>query len=287
MTDTRSAVNDLGLRNPPALRIALVTAGVFILIESVSLFVLTEQTDRFFAWTIAPPLTAAFIGASSIGSLTLVWVSARQQWWVRARFAVVSPLVFLVTTEIVTLVHLDRFHFDSPVFTAQAAAWVWIIFYTLLPIWLLAVAIAILRARVPDPPRIAPVPRWLRALILVQAVPLALVGVALLGWPGPAGEAWPWALTPLTGRAIGAWMLVNCALSLHAAWENDLVRMLAVGATWTVSGALQVVAVLRYPGDFEAASAGGVAYLLFVLSLLVFGVATLVLRRRAFAPAEP
>lgn len=45
-------------------------------------------------------------------------------------------------------------------------------------------------------------------------VPLLLVPTAMFG-------GWPWAPTPLTGRAIGAWTIGIGTIAAHAAWEND------------------------------------------------------------------
>ena len=51
----RSAVRGHSRRSP---------SGAFVL-----LFVLSEQTDDWFSWTIQPPLTAAFLGASYLAAL--------------------------------------------------------------------------------------------------------------------------------------------------------------------------------------------------------------------------
>jgi hypothetical protein len=39
-----------------------------VLLAGLQLFVFATETDRFFAWTIASPLTAAFLGAA-VGQL--------------------------------------------------------------------------------------------------------------------------------------------------------------------------------------------------------------------------
>jgi hypothetical protein len=40
----------------------LLAAGALVFLAGFQLFILTEQTDLYFAWTIQPPLTAAFLG---------------------------------------------------------------------------------------------------------------------------------------------------------------------------------------------------------------------------------
>jgi len=91
------------------------------LIAGVLLFVLSEDTDRFFSWTIKPPLTAAFLGASYWAACILITWAARQHLWVRARATMPPVLVIAVLLLIATLIHLDRFHMDS------IFGWFWLI----------------------------------------------------------------------------------------------------------------------------------------------------------------
>lgn len=48
----------------PATRVMPYVAAGLVFTVGITLNLLTEQTDRFFAWTIATPLTAAFLGAA-------------------------------------------------------------------------------------------------------------------------------------------------------------------------------------------------------------------------------
>src|SRR5216683_6860232 len=92
-----------------ALRVWLVVVSALLLGVSLSLLVLTEQTDRFFAWTVSPPLTAAFLGAGYAASCVFQLIAARQRLWIRARIAPVGALLFTSLTLLATLIHLDRF----------------------------------------------------------------------------------------------------------------------------------------------------------------------------------
>jgi hypothetical protein len=58
----------------------------------------------------------------------------------------------------------------------------------------------------------------LRTAPTIPGMPLLLAATALL-------DAWPWALTPLTGRAIGAWAIGIGTIAAHAAWENNWWRL--------------------------------------------------------------
>ena len=48
----------------PGMRRLLLAAAVLVLLAGLQLFVFTGRTDSFFAFTIANPLAAAFLGAA-------------------------------------------------------------------------------------------------------------------------------------------------------------------------------------------------------------------------------
>ena len=63
-------------------------------VAGILLFVLATETDRFFSWTIEPPLTAAFLGAAYWAACVLLAWAARESTWERAR--AVLPPVFII-----------------------------------------------------------------------------------------------------------------------------------------------------------------------------------------------
>src|SRR5262249_39055665 len=87
----------------PGMRRMLLVAGGLVFITGIQLFVLSEATDRFFAWTIKPPLTAAFLGAAYWASCGTELLAARQRIWANARIAVPAVLIFTGLTLLVTL----------------------------------------------------------------------------------------------------------------------------------------------------------------------------------------
>ena len=92
-------------RLTPGMRRMLMAAGVLVALAGIQLFVFSERTDRFFAWTIEPPLTASFLGASYWASVLFQFGAARERLWANARIAVPTVFVFTTVTLIVTLVH--------------------------------------------------------------------------------------------------------------------------------------------------------------------------------------
>lgn len=247
------------------MRTMFVVSCVTVSLAGFQLFVLTEYTDRFFAWTIDVPLTAAFLGASYWGSFALVFVASRQHTWVRARVAVAGVWLFTVLTLIATLIHIDLFRMDS------VFGWAWLIVYLVVPLGYGVFSGLQLRIAGSDPPRQAPLPTWLRLVLGVQAAIMLIWGATLFLVPQATVVLWPWALTPLTGQAIGAWLIGIGVTAAQMCWENDFGRVYAGMAGLAVLGALQLLALARYGGTVDWSGAGGWIYLLFVLSVLSVG----------------
>lgn len=268
------------------MRRLLLVASILVFIIGIPLFLLSEQTERFFAWTISVPLTAAFLGAGYWSSFFIEFVASRESVWARARVAVPAVLVFTVLTLVATLIHLDLFHLGSS-FGAitRIGTWTWMAVYVGVPPMLLA--LWVLQARLPggDPPRAAPMPAGARFPIGLLAVAMLAVGLALFVAPSSAALLWPWKLTALTGQAVGAWLIGLGVAAAHVAWwEKDWRRVLPVSAMFAVFGALELVVLARYLGALDWTDPRAWIYLLFLLSMLAIGLSGLYAARRARAP---
>jgi hypothetical protein len=260
----------------PAVRWLLFTASVLVLLAGLQLFVFTSRTGSFFAWTIANPLAAAFFGACYWAAAPIEALAGRQRVWANARIAVPAVFVFTVLTLTVTLTHLGQFHLGSQFPAGTRAVTVaWIAIYVLVPVLMLT-ALAV-QARVPgaDPPRSARLPGWTCAVLAVQAIVLSGVGVAMFAVPGPAVRAWPWTLTPLAAQATGAWLISLGVAAGHALAERDARRLRPAAAGAIVLAVLQAAALARYPHLFAWHSAAGIAYLIFLVTVLLTGAAGL------------
>src|SRR3954471_12271385 len=138
-----------------------------------SLFVLSGNTEKTFAWTIAPPLTAAFLGAGYGAGFVLVVLSMRAQRWADVRVPVLTIFVFVVLTLVATLVHRDKLHFDGDFAAlgalAKGAAWFWLVVYIVLPVAMLVLLVVQERAPGGDPPPRHPVPGVLRVSLGVES----------------------------------------------------------------------------------------------------------------------
>ncbi len=267
----------------PGMRVLLRVAAVLVFLAGVQLFVFTERTERYFAWTIEPPLTAAFLGAAYWSSVTFEWAAAHRQRWAEARIAVPTVFVFTVLTLVVTLVHLDRFHLGAGFEPAtRAVTWLWLAIYTVVPVLMAALVFVQRRTPGAEPARTIPRPPiWLAGLVAAQAVLLLALGTALLVVPASAGALWPWELSALTGRAIGAWLVSLGVAAAHALWERDLRRLRPAATAYVVFAILQGIALLRYPGTVDQGDPRTIGYVLFLASALVAGLTAMWLDRRA------
>lgn len=256
----------------PGMRRMLLVASGLVFIVGIQLFILTEYTDRFFAWTIQPPLTAAFLGAAYWASFAMEFLASRRRIWAYARIAVPAVLIFTVLTCVVTLLHLDRFHLNHPDLITRGAAWAWLLVYVIVPPTMGVLLFRQLRVPGGDPPRQAPLPGWVRAILMIHALMMIPLGVALLVAPGATIGLWPWMLTSLTGRAIGAWSLALGVAAAQAYWENDWARVHVATMSYTVFGAFELIALVRYTGDVDWTKPQAWIYVLFLGSVLLVGV---------------
>lgn len=258
---------------------------LLLALSGIQLFILSDYTDSYFAWTIMPPLTAAFLGASYLGSLPLIFLSSRRKFWAGARLAVFGVLVFTIVTLIATLLHLDRFHLSSPEPLARFAAWVWLLIYVLVPPSLIVLTIQQLRIPGIDPPRTAPLAGWFRIALAAQAAIMLALGTILFLFP--LAIPWPWTLTPLTGRAVAAWLIGIGVIVAHMVWENDYGRIRNGLLSYALVAALQFLALARYASTLNWSHPSTIIYIFFLAGMLVAGVVGIVLAKEDASDIAP
>jgi hypothetical protein len=219
------------------MRWLLYAAGALVFLAGLQLTVFSEQTSTYFAWTIAPPLTAAFLGASYWAAVPVEILAARQSVWAKARVAVPAIWLFTTLTFVATLLHFDRFHFSSPIASAQGAAWFWLAIYAGVPVAMALIGWIQIRRPGGDPPLGPPAPLWMRIVVLGQGAGMLVFGAGLFLAPAFVGPLWPWTLT----------------------------------GGYIAFGALQLVALARFPGDMHWDAIAAWVYVAFIASVLPVG----------------
>jgi hypothetical protein len=235
----------------PATRAVLGLFAVLSTLAVISLFFFSDRTDDWFAWSIAPPLSAAFFGACFGSTLVVEILSLRQPAWAPIRLNALAIFVFAAMTLAATLLHLDKFHLQSDnaaTLQAQAAAWFWLIVYIVVPLALPVLMFLQERAPGADPPDRFPVPAVLRGALGLESAVLLVVGIAIFAVPSLATTLWPWPLTPLVAQVTGAWLVAFGLVSGVTAVAGDLGRQRSATIAYTVLGALVLIATVRFHG---------------------------------------
>ena len=257
----------------PAMHMVFVVGSLLVFAAGFQLYVLTDHTERFFAWTIGVPFTAAFLGAFYWTALTLASSSAREGEWVRVRVGVPGVALFVALTLIASLVHIESFHLNEGSFVGRAAAWVWFGVYVIAPVGALGALAAQLRTPGVDPARGSTLPAWYRGVLAVHAAIVLVAGGALMLAPGSTAKVWPWSLTPLTARAMAAWLLGLGVVLTQAVIENAWERIRLATASYAVLGVLQLLAVARYASTLDWHSVSAWLYVAFLMTVVAVGAA--------------
>ncbi len=230
----------------PAVRLFIQVAAVFVASAGVSLFFLSESTHLYFAWTIKPPVTAAFLGGGYLAVTTALAFALRQNDWAQVRVGAWVVATGLVSILVASLLHVDKFHLHSAVWSAAFWAWSWLFLYIILvPGLILALLGQHQQQAVVLPPQ-AKLPVWLRLSQMLLGILMLAMGVALFAFPGSAELLWPWPLTLLTARMVGSFYLAFGVSLISAARENDYVRIHVASFAYVAFAVLQTITVLRY-----------------------------------------
>jgi hypothetical protein len=115
----------------------------------------------------------------------------------------------------------------------------------------------VLQLRTPggDPPIQIPIKTVWRIVLVLQALLMLGLGLALFIAPEQTGSIfWPWNLSALTGRAIGAWLIGIGTTAAHMAYEKDWWRVEVGALSDWVFGAMQLITVVRFASDRNSAT---------------------------------
>lgn len=256
----------IGLMRAPLIISAVILAGL-----GLDLSILPTKTDRFFSWTIHPALTAGVLGCFYLTAFILLMAGLRTGLWASIRWIVPGGVVFSMLAVVATLMHLGRFHLHDPNSLTKGIAWFWLAAYAILPPALIAAVPAQLRAKGRDPEKGTV---HVAAVITLGAVggALASVGLLLFIAPSVAADVWPWALTVLTGRVLGAWCIGLGLVFGYAALERDRASARSALVGVIIFDLLNLLSLMRFSADVAWGS--GAAWTLLAFDVLGVAAAT-------------
>jgi hypothetical protein len=256
----------------------LLAATPLAFLGGTQVTLLSEHTETYWAWTIALPISAIFIGASFLATSVLFAWGLTQTEWIRVRAVVSGGPLVTVGLLVATLRHVDQFH--GPVGV------IWVEAYVFAVPAFFAAAIHQLSLPGRDRPVEDRLPSWLRGALGLQAVIMLAFGVLLFARPGHAGDVWAWPLTPLAAEAIAAWLLGIGGSAAYIALRGDRADMPGPALSYIVLGAVWIGGAI-FGGDAFHNTLDGALYVVFALSVIAVGLAGASLSRREgrYAPA--
>jgi hypothetical protein len=249
----------------PPLRLTLELFAGLALIAGALLFLGATRTDAWWSWTIEPPLTAATLGAFYWAAFVLILNAARSKTWTRARPAVYPVAVIALLLLVITLIHIDRFDLDSlfGVF--------WVVIYALVPLLLAWALVDQLRSDGEDRRGTKRLPKVLRRVLVVEGVVMVVAGALLLLAPDTANDLWPWALSPLTSRAIGSFLFGVGLAALIAAREDDPLSFRGAALAYAALGLLELLALNLHIPDLGERPLATTLYAVFWAAVVLTG----------------
>jgi hypothetical protein len=218
-------------------------------------------------------LSAAFLGAGYWAVTIASLLAIRQPEWTKVRIVLPVVVSGVGLILLATLLHIDRFHLNSPILTAQMEAWAWLILYVLLVPLIIWGYWQQRRAPGAELPRQTHLPNWLRIVMGITGTAMVLIGVGLFLMPVEVASAvWSWTLTPLTGRMIGAWLAAIGVSLVIGVRENDYHRVYIAAGAYITYAILQAINLLRYPETVQWNSPSIWLLIIILIGLFISGV---------------
>ena len=191
----------------------------FLVTASAILLIWPGDTGKLFAWPIKPPITAMMLGSAYMGGIYFFTrvVFARQWHTIKGGFLPVTTFAGLLA--IATVLHWDKFTPGSISFITWAGIY-FVTPFLVFGVWWFNRSVDFHQPDVEE--RL--IPRWLCWLLGAAGVIEVAIGLLLFFIPAMMITIWPWTLTPLTARVLGAMVtlpgIVQINMALDSRWSS-------------------------------------------------------------------
>lgn len=185
-------------------RVLRTTRGVaaliipFLVLAFVVLDGWPRDTARLFAWPIKPPLTPMLLGSVYLGGAYFFARAVRAPRWHTIKGGFPPVATFATLMGIATILHWEKFTHS------HVAFWLWAGLYFTTPFLVAGVWIANRRYENRTTGSDVVVPEPLARIIGTIGVVAVVMSAFLFLFPQRAIDVWPWTLTQLTARVMGA-----------------------------------------------------------------------------------
>lgn len=195
---------DASVEEPSDDRVLPYTRGLalfilpFLLEAWVILYLFPGHTAQLWAWPIPTTMTSMVLASAYLGGAYFFFRVLREQQWHRISTGFLAVTAFASLLGIATILHWDKFAHGNVAFSLWAAL------YFIAPFLVIGAWLGNRRHAAPatgSAVMLRPAERFIIAGVGV----LALVqGIVMFVAPNVVIDLWPWPLTPLTCRVIGA-----------------------------------------------------------------------------------
>ncbi len=241
----------------------------FLVVAFIILYFWPNDTDKLFAWTIKPTMTPMMLAAAYFGGIYFFTRAILAEQWHLVKVGFLPVTAFASLLGIATILHWDRFNHSHISF------YTWATLYFTTPFLVIAVW---LRNRTTDRGTVEPdeliIPPVIRLFIGIIGLITLAVSLLLFLQPNLMIRQWPWMLTPLTARVVGAMFALPGIVGLGIAAEKRWSAARIILEAQAFSIAMILIAAARAWSDFAQSNAvtwlfiGGLSFLLVSIAAL-------------------
>jgi hypothetical protein len=223
----------------------------FLLLAFAVLYPWPSDTGRLFAWRIQPAMSAMVLGAAYVGGAYFFVRAGLADGWhtIKAGFPPVA--LFAGLLGIATVLHWNKFSHT------HVAFWLWVTLYFTTPWLVLWVWLCNRSHDAPPSGREPMVPIAAARVIALVGWLAVITGFLLFAFPAKAIAVWPWPMTPLTARVMGAVLCLGLAGTgsvVDRRWSSarlafqvaELMLVLLIGAGIRAAGEFDTTRVLTW-----------------------------------------
>jgi hypothetical protein len=187
----------------------------FLVVAFVILFIFPHQTEMLFAWKIQPSMSAMMLGSAYAGGIYFFAGVLRSKQWHQVKVGFLPVITFASLLGIATILHWDKFNHSHVSFFA------WVGLYFTTPF---IVSFVWLRNRNQDTGNLGDkdtiIPYTARLIMGAFGSVTLAISLFLFLQPSMIISLWPWTLTPLTARVMGAMFALPGLVGLGIAFDK-------------------------------------------------------------------
>ena len=220
----------------------------FLVVAFAVLYPFPDDTGRLFAWPVKPTMTPMILASVYLGGAYFFHRAATARQWHTVKGGFIPVGTFASLMGVATILHWGKFTHS------HVAFWLWAGLYFTTPFLVFGIWWANRRRDVPGTSAELLIPVRVSRIIAVLGGLSVLTALFLFLFPGRAAAVWPWMLTPLTARVMGAIFALGIAgLGALADRRWSSTRILLQVAALML--ALILAAGARASGELDPSSA--------------------------------